>query len=47
MEVTALKITDLQHTGLGDCADLQARDLNKPVMIGVQLTQLPLEDKFW
>ena len=38
-------ITDLWHLGL--CADLQARDLNKPVTFGVQLTRLPLEDKYW
>ena len=37
-EVTALRIPDLWHTGLRDCADLQGRDLNKPVTFGVQLT---------
>ena len=37
-EVTALRIPDLWHTGLRDCADLQGRDLNKPLRFGVQLT---------
>ena len=38
--------TRLWHTGLRDCAESQARHLNKPVTFGVQLTQLPLEDMY-
>ena len=33
-----LGIQDYEHTGLWDCAELQARDLNEPVTFGVQLT---------